>query len=435
MDKDYNAVVSAVEQGSIAEEAGICPGDVIAQINGEDICDYFDYQFLCAAEHVELTVIKPDGSAELLDIEKDMEEDIGLSFEGMLFDHARACSNRCIFCFIDQLPRGMRRSLYFKDDDARLSFLYGNYVTLTNMTDAHIDKIIRYRISPVNISMHTTDPALRVHMLRNKHADHAMDVVARLADAGISMNMQVVLCPGINDGAQLDRTIADIAAYFPHAASISVVPVGLTRYREGLYPLAPFDAAGAAAVIEQVEGWQQRLLAQHGSRIVYLSDEFYVLAGRPLPPYEAYEDFPQIENGVGMIASMQREFEDALPGAVCTAAGERAIATGEFSFDFICGLVKILNMRYNSHIHVYKIRNDFFGGKVTVSGLLCGCDLISQLKGRPLGDTLFITRSMLRTEGDRFLDDLSVEDVERALGVRIVAVDNDGADFIAKLLG
>ncbi len=432
--KDYRAVVTAVAPGSIAAELGIMPGDVVAQIDGTDICDYFDYQYLASGTRIEMTVIRPDGDAYLFEIENEAQEDLGLSFDGMLFGGAKSCANRCVFCFIDQLPRGMRKTLYFKDDDTRLSFLYGNYVTLTNMSEAEFSKIIRYRISPVNISLHTVDPQLRIAMLRNKRAGEVMGLIRRLHDAGIAMNMQVVLCPHLNDGEKLDETISAMAALAPGVESISVVPVGLTRYREGLYPMEAFDGARARAVIRQVEAHQERLLAQIGTRLVYLSDEFYILAGEPIPPYETYEAFPQIENGVGMIASMQQEFTEALQDAVCHSTAHRSIATGEFSYDFIRGLVNTLQMRYNTAIDVFPIHNAFFGGGVTVSGLLCGCDLIAQLSGKDLGETLYITKSMLRAEGDVFLDDVTVAEVERALGVRVVPVANDGYDFVQKLL-
>lgn len=434
--KDYKAVVAHVEPDSIAEELGIVPGDVIARINGEDIDDYFDYKYLSADEELELTVIKQNGSAEVISLYNEEQEDLGITFSRMLFGEAKSCSNRCIFCFIDQLPPGMRDTMYFKDDDTRLSFLYGNYVTLTNMSDAELNKIIKYRISPVNISVHTVDPALREKMLHNRFAGRIMEQIQLLYDGGITMNMQIVLCPGVNDGAQLEQTIRTLTALHPRVESISIVPVGVTRYREGLYPIRTFDAEGAAAVIRQVEAHQARLLKAVGSRMVYLSDEFYILAGLPLPPYEAYETFPQIENGVGLIASMQREFNDALQAAAPQPLNRTgSIATGEFAYSFISGLVKTFNMRYNSHIQVFEIKNDFFGGKVTVSGLLCGCDLIRQLNGKDLGGRLYITQSMLKAGEDVFLDDVTLAEAEAALGVPITPIPNDGYAFLEALSG
>lgn len=429
--------ILTVYPGSIAEEMGLQPGDSILKINGQPIRDVLDYRFLVSDEVLEVEVLKKDGQAELIEVETGYEE-LGIEFEDALIDEPKRCKNNCIFCFIDQLPSGMRPTMYFKDDDARLSFLQGNYITLTNLTDQDIERIIRMRISPVNVSVHTTDPALRVSMLRNRHAGRVYSVMQRLARNGIVMNCQIVLCRGINDGAALDRTIGELAALYPAVSSISVVPVGLTAYRDGLYPLQAYDGAACAEVVSQVSRWQQRLLRAHGSRLVFLADEFYLVAGVPIPPEAEYEGFPQIENGVGLIASMDAEFRAALRHVPQKLPGVRhvSIATGELAFGFIRSLCSALEARCPSlRVDVYPIKNNFFGGGVTVSGLVCGCDIKEQLSGRALGDVLFLPVSMLRSGEDILLDDVTVSELEAALDVRAEAVQNDGEAFIEKLLG
>lgn len=432
----YRAVVDGVDPDSIAGDLGIEKGDVVCRINGTDIVDYLDYQFLAANEEIVLTVQKSNGETYEFEIFNEDMEDLGINFKNMLFDSPKSCANKCVFCFIDQLPPNMRESLYFKDDDSRLSFLYGNYVTLTNMKREDIERLIRYRISPVNISIHTTNMELRKKMLHNRHADRVMDYIRLLFDNGIRMNMQIVLCKGINDGAELDRTIRECCAYFPMMQSISVVPVGLTKYRDGLYPLEEFKQEDCRKVIRQVEAWQDKLLADKGSRLVYLSDEFYIVGNQPVPNAECYEDFPQIENGVGLIASMQEEFDEALASNTESPGNLKiGIATGVLAYNFINGLVQSIKMRYNKiDIKVYKIVNHFFGEKVTVSGLLCGADLIAQLRGKQF-DRLLITKCMLKADEPVFLDDITVEEAERALNTKIVPVDNDGYDFLQKALG
>ena len=429
--------ILSVEPGSIAEQMGLQPGDSILKINGQPLHDVLDYRFLVSDEVLEVEVLKKDGQAELIEVETDYQ-DLGLEFEDALLDKPKSCKNKCIFCFIDQLPKGMRPTMYFKDDDARLSFLQGNYITLTNLSEADIERIIRMRISPVNVSVHTTNPALRVNMLRNRHAGKVYDVMARLARHGIVMNCQIVLCRGINDGAELDRTIEDLSALYPAVSSISAVPVGLTAYRDGLYPLQPYDAPACAEVIAQVSRWQKRLLGTHGSRLVFLADEFYLVGGIPIPPEAEYEGFPQIENGVGLIASMEAEFRAALSRVPekLPKARHVSIATGELACGFIRGLCRELEARCPSvHVGVYPIKNNFFGGGVTVSGLVCGCDIAAQLSGRDLGDVLFLPSSMLRSGEDILLDDVTTAELGTSLGVRIDTIQNDGAQFIEKLLG
>lgn len=429
------AVVKSVDAGSIAEELGIEAGDVVSSINGTDIEDYFDYKFLSDDEEITLCVKKKNGEKCVFEIYNEDMEDLGINFEGMLFGHAKRCANKCIFCFIDQLPKGMRSSLYFKDDDSRLSFLYGNYLTLTNMTKEDMDKIIRYRISPVNISVHTVNPSLRVKMLKNRRADRIMEQIRHFYDNNISMNFQIVLVKNENDGYELLRSINELAEFYPVAKSMSVVPVGITKYRKGLYEVEPFSKKDFSEIIDMVEKEQEKLLKKIGTRFVYLSDEFYVNAKKAIPNAEKYEDFPQIENGVGMLASMEAEFNEAVKSAKYNENGKKtAVATGKIAYNFINGLVEKLKMMYNINAEVYAVENNFFGGEVSVSGLICGSDLIEQLKTKEF-DRLLITKSMLKADEPIFLDDVTVKEAEKALNAEIIPVENDGYDFVKKVLG
>ncbi len=430
------AYVLSVDAGSIAEELEIEAGDVVVSINDKEIIDYLDYKFLSTSEEIVMTVKKKNGELFEYEIENPYLEDLGINFKNMLFDNPKSCHNKCIFCFIDQMPEGMRDTLYFKDDDARLSFLYGNYVTLTNMSEKDIDRLIEYRISPVNISVHTTNPELRKSMLNNKNAGRISEHIKRLYDNGIEMNMQVVLCPDINDKEELDRTIGDLSQFLPVAKSMSVVPVGLTRCREGLYPLKSFDKESSKAVVEQITKWQKKLFREHGTRFVYASDEFYVNADIELPQEESYEDFPQIENGVGMLSSLEAEFMRALDcGMKMQKKQKTIIATGEISYNFIKKLVNLAKMRYNiNDTEVIEIRNELFGGKVSVSGLLGATDLFRELKGKS-ADRILITESMLKQDEDIFLDDVTLKEASEKLGVEIIPVRNDGESFLAALLG
>lgn len=429
------AVVKSVDAGSIAEELGIEAGDVVSSINGTDIEDYFDYKFLSDDEEITLCVKKKNGEKCVFEIYNEDMEDLGINFEGMLFGHAKRCANKCIFCFIDQLPKGMRSSLYFKDDDSRLSFLYGNYLTLTNMTKEDMDKIIRYRISPVNISVHTVNPSLRVKMLKNRRADRIMEQIRHFYDNNISMNFQIVLVKNENDGYELLRSINELAEFYPVAKSMSVVPVGITKYRKGLYEVEPFSKKDFSEIIDMVEKEQEKLLKKIGTRFVYLSDEFYVNAKKAIPNAEKYEDFPQIENGVGMLASMEAEFNEAVKSAKYNENGKKtAVATGKIAYNFINGLVEKLKMMYNINAEVYAVENNFFGGEVSVSGLICGSDLIEQLKSKEF-DRLLITKSMLKADEPIFLDDVTVKEAEKALNTEIIPVENDGYDFVKKVLG
>ena len=432
----YGAFVSSVDEGSIAEELGIQKGDLILSIDGQKIIDYLDYKFLATNEEIVMVVKKENGDLYEFEIENYELEDLGINFSNMLFDKPRSCQNKCVFCFIDQMPKGMRKTLYFKDDDSRLSFLYGNYVTLTNMKDEDIDRLIRYRISPVNISVHTTNPDLRVKMLKNKRANKILEQIKKLYDNDIEMNMQIVLCKGINDGKELDRTIEDLSRFMPLAKSVSVVPVGLTAYRKGLCHLEPFEKEDSVKVINQIKGWHEKFLAEHGTRFVYASDEFFVNGGIEIPKDTEYEDFPQIENGVGMLASMEAEFNEALKKDKKMSENVKTVvATGEISYEFIKKLVNIAKMRYNIYdTEVVSVKNGLFGGKVTVSGLLGGKDLIDALKGKDAKRVL-ITESMLKADEDIFLDDLTLKDAEKELDMKIIPVKNNGEALLDALLG
>lgn len=430
-------VIIKIEKDSIAEELGIEPGDMLLAINGQPIQDVFDYRYLIQEEYLEMTVKTIQGEVCIAEIEKEYDEDIGIIFENGLMDHAKSCKNKCIFCFIDQLPKGMRDSLYFKDDDSRLSFLQGNYVTLTNMSEEDINHIIFYHLSPINVSVHTTDLELRKKMLKNPNADRVLSVMKRLADAGIEMNLQVVLCRGINDGAILEKTISDCASFFPHAKSMSVVPIGLTKYRENLHPMIPFDEASSAEVLAIIHKWQDKLKQEIGTSFVFASDEFYLKANRGLPSCEAYEDFTQYENGVGMLSLMEAEFLEALEKHKPKDTTERtfSIATGEAAFGLIDRLAKKL-VEYcpNYHIQVFSIKNDFFGPEITVSGLLTGQDIIKQLQEKELGEYLMLPDSLLRNDTTTLLDDMEISDIEKALDIPIKITLNAGESLLKNML-
>lgn len=436
--KNRPVLVQNIIPGSIAEDAGIEKGDKILSINNEIINDIFDYRFLITNEELIIKIEKNDSQVWEIEIEKDEYEDLGIEFESLMIDEAKSCRNKCIFCFIDQLPEGMRDTLYFKDDDSRLSFFMGNYVTLTNMSFNDIDRIIKYRMSPINVSVHSTNPELRTFMLGNRFAGDVMEKIQRLVDGGISVNCQIVLCRGINDGNELERSIEELAAFYPSVSSISVVPVGITRFREKLYELKPFDKDTSLTVIRQVEEYQKEYLDKYGSRIVYLADEFYIMAAIPIPGYEAYEDFPQIENGVGLIAMLKAEFEEYVQDIEFKLTNKRnvSIATGVSSYAFITEMAQELEKRFfGLNVSVYKIKNNFFGENVTVSGLLTGNDLVQQLSGRELGDELMLPKSMFKAGEEVFLDDYTLVMLENELKVKVTVVENSGKDFVEKILG
>ena len=432
----HTHLIKSVLPGSIADELEIESGDKLISINNNEIEDVFDYHFYVNDEYLTLLIEKKNGEEWELEIEKDYEEDLGIEFEQGLMDEYRSCRNKCMFCFIDQMPKGMRETLYFKDDDSRLSFLQGNYVTLTNMSDKDIDRIVRYHLEPINISFQTTNPELRCKMLHNRFAGEALKKVDILYEGGIQMNGQIVLCKGENDGEELERTIRDLKKYVPQLQSVSVVPVGLTKYRDGLYPLEPFDKEDAKKVLATIHKWQKELYKEFGLHVIHASDEWYILAGEEVPEEERYDGYLQLENGVGMLRLLENEFEEAyalLSGD--EKVREVSLATGYLPYPYIQKMAQRLEEKYvNTKIHVYPIRNDFFGEMITVSGLITGQDLKTQLKDRTLGDRLLLPCNMLRSQEDVFLDDVSVSELSQALQVEIDIVKSSGQDFIEAII-
>lgn len=429
-------IISSVAPGSIAQEMGIEPGDRLLEVNGKSPEDVFDYRYLMNEEEILVLIRKVNGEEWELEIEKEYEDDLGIEFENGLMDDYRSCRNKCIFCFIDQLPKGMRSTLYFKDDDSRLSFLQGNYLTLTNMSEHDIDRIIQYKLSPINISFQTMNPELRCKMLHNRFAGEIFDKVKRLKDAGIIMNGQIVLCRGVNDGAELERSIRELTAYMPQLESVSVVPVGLTRYRDGLYPLEPFTKEDACEVLDLIHGWQEKLYKEWGNHFIHAGDEWYILAERPIPEEKTYDGYLQLENGVGMVRLLEEEVVQTLAGMTGDDRKiHRTIATGELAAPFLRKHVDAVQKKYpNVDIQVLAIKNEFFGGKITVAGLITGTDLISQLKGKDLGDRLLLTNHMLKSGEPVFLDDVTVDDVQNALQIKVSIVESSGADFVSSLI-
>lgn len=421
-----------------ADLCGIKENDILISINGKEINDVLDYRFYLAEEHIDLKVKRNEEEFNFL-INKDCYDDIGLEFETPLMDKKHRCENKCIFCFIDQLPKGLRESLYFKDDDSRLSFLHGNYITLTNLEKRDIERIIEMHISPVNVSVHTTNPDLRCKMMHNKKAGTVLEYLDMLANGGIDICAQIVLCRGINDGKELVRTLNDLARLYPRLSSVAIVPSGLTKYREGLYPLKPFDKASAKEVVKLVERLNSTYARKLGKNIFFCSDEFYLLAEKKMHKEAYYEGYSQLDNGVGMITSFEEEahyFLKTLSNEEKNIKRSISIATGTASYPFICRLVKKIQKKCKGlDCRVYEIFNDFFGHTVTVSGLITGVDLINQLAGNNLGDELHISKSMLRAEGDLFLCGTSLEELERELNVKVIPDEQDGASFVASLLG
>ena len=448
MKKNGHRIIK-VNPDSIAWEMGVEPGMYLVSVNGVDIEDVFDYQYLMDEEEIDVLIREENGEETLLEIEKDPDEDFGVEFENSLMDEYRSCCNHCIFCFIDQMPPGMRETLYFKDDDSRLSFLQGNYVTLTNMKDRDIDRIIRYHMEPINISVHTTNPELRRKMLGNRFAGDIFPKVQRLCDAGITMNGQIVLCRGVNDGEELERSIRDLAGYRPAMQSVSVVPVGLTKYRQGLAKLTPFDRESAGEVIDLIEKWQRTFVSENPDAIsphfIHASDEFYLLADRELPEAERYDGYLQLENGVGMLRLLMDEFAKALEELkayigshrkICDKHRNVSVATGALAAPFIKKMADELErMLPGIRIWVYTIRNDFFGENITVAGLLTGQDICAQLKDRELGECLILPQCVLRSGEDVFLDDMHVFELSETLQVQTDIVKSSGWDFIEAVLG
>ena len=402
-------------------------GDTVIAINGNQILDVLDYKFFAYDKSLKVRLRRPDGSEYELDVKKNEGGDLGLNFESYLMDKPRSCSNACVFCFIDQLPRGMRKTMYFKDDDARLSFLLGNYITLTNLSPREIDRIIALHISPINVSVQTTNPELRCKMLRNKRAGESIDVMRRFAKAGIVMNCQIVCCPGLNDGEELLRSMQDLEQMHPAVHSVSIVPVGLTKFREKLYPLTPFTKEHAAETIDQITAFGDECVKKYGTRIFFCGDEMYIKAGRELPDEDFYEEYTQLENGVGMIRLLETEFRSALKLSDEPDYTDFSIATGTSVAPYFERLVAMAKHRYpGMEGHVYAIENDFFGHSINVTGLITGGDLIRQLKGRDLGKRLFISQNMLRRQEMDFLDDVTLEQAVQALGVPIYPIEQDG---------
>ena len=429
-------IVSAVTPGSIAEEMEIEPGDVLVSVNGQEPEDVFDYRYLMNEEEVLVVIRKPDGEEWELEIEKEYEDDLGMEFENGLMDDYRSCRNKCMFCFIDQLPKGMRDTLYFKDDDSRLSFLQGNYLTLTNMSEHDLEKIIYYKLSPINISFQATNPELRCKMLHNRFAGDVMDKVRRLKEAGIMMNGQIVLCRGVNDGEELDRSIRDLVTLMPELQSVSVVPVGLTRYRDGLYPLEPFTKEDACKVLDLIHSWQEKLLKEYGTHFIHAGDEWYILAERPMPEETTYDGYLQLENGVGMVRLLKEEVDACLadlPGD--DRKRKVTIATGELAAPYLREHVASIRGKYpNVEVQVITVKNEFFGGKITVAGLLTGQDLVKQLKGKDLGEELLLSINMLKSDEPIFLDDMTVEQLQTALQIKVSIVESSGNDFVNCIL-
>ncbi len=429
-----SSVIKSVEKGSYAEKAGVLAADVLLSINGFDIMDVLDYRFYQNEQNIELRILR-DGEEITLSIEKPEYDELGLEFETYLMDKQRSCKNKCIFCFIDQMPKGMRESLYFKDDDSRLSFLFGNYITLTNITEHEIERIIKMHISPVNISVHTTNPELRVKMMGNRFAGEVLQHIYRLNDAGISLNCQLVLVPGYNDGEELRRTLSDLTA-LENVRCIAAVPVGLTKHREGLCSLEGFGKESAAAVLDVIDRFGEECLEKYGERRVFGADEFYILSEREFPEANFYEDFLQLENGVGLWSLFKSDFYAALSGFKKLFFRRRkySTVTGVAAAPLISFAAKEFNKKFPKvECKVHTVVNNFFGERITVAGLITGQDIIAALDDKDLGDELLIPDVMLRHETDYFLDDMTVNDLEEKLGVKVRVIGTSGADFVAAL--
>lgn len=436
MSKVYAHQIKSVAPGSIGEELELEPGDKLLEINGQKIEDVLDYRFYIQNEEISMVVEKKDGTQEEWEFDKEYYEDLGIEFENGLMSDYRSCTNQCIFCFIDQMPPGMRETLYFKDDDARLSFLQGNYVTLTNMKKKDLDRIIKYRLSPINVSIHTTNPELRRMMLHNRFAGDIMDRLQMLKDADIEMNGQIVLCKHVNDGEELVRSLRDLVTLYPQMESVSVVPVGLSKYRDGLYPLEPLEKEDACAALDIIEKVQQQMMEQFGVHFVHASDELYLLAERELPEEGCYDGYVQLENGVGMLRLLMEETSYALEEQKGDGRKVRvSIATGKLAYPYICRIADAVRGKFPEiEVMVYEIVNQFFGERVTVSGLITGIDLKEQLQGKDLGDVLLLPANMFRSGEEVFLDDMTRQELENALQVPINIVKSDGQELIYALI-
>lgn len=427
------AKIFRVIEGSIADEIGLSAGDIILKCNGHEIEDELSMRFYFAAEEVELEVII-GGEREIIEIENPYLEDLGIEFESALLGNAKSCKNKCIFCFIDQLPKGMRKPLYFKDDDSRLSYLTGNYVTLTNVTEEEIDRIIEMHLEPINISVHTTDPHLRTFMLKNPAAAKLLDYMEKLKKGKIHMNCQIVVVRGVNDGEKLSETIETLAAFYPYVTSVSAVPMGMTKFRDGLFKATPFDKESSLAVLDIVNSWQEKLLSKIGTRFIYAADEFFLNAGKEIPCDEYYEGYYQIENGVGLMRNLEVEFKEAL-GVPPKKDTEVTIITGMAAKELMESLAKMAMEKYeNVKIYVKAIKNEFFGEKITVAGLIVGGDIIKQLKNKKLTKRVLIPSVMLKDGTDLFLDDVTISDIERELSCSVAVNDCSGEDLWKKII-
>lgn len=434
-------IITRVLPNGIAEEVGIEVNDILLSINANKIDDVIDYKFLSADEEIVLEIEKPDGEVWEIEIEKEYGEDLGIEFGGGIMDKAKSCSNKCIFCFIDQLPKGMRETLYFKDDDSRLSFLQGNFVTLTNMKDEDIDRIIKYHISPINISVHTTNPELRVQMLNNRFAGSVFDRMKRLAEAGISMNAQIVCVPGINNGEELKRTIEDLYTLYPQVSDVAVVPIGITKFRENLKHVDTYTKEESLKEIEGISKLQEKYIKENQTPFVRLSDEFYLVAGKEIPDEEFYDDYHQIEDGIGMVRCFRDAIDNTLEGLDISMKGSFSIVTGVLAYDeLLAASNKIKEKNPNLQLDVYKIINNYFGETITIAGLLTGTDIINQLNGIINTKYLIMSNNMFRkgyelaeTDEQIMLDDMKIKDIEAALGVKVIVVDYTGEDLIEKL--
>lgn len=435
-------IIDKIEEGSIAEELEIEAGDMLVSINGKEIGDIFDYHYLVNDEYLEILIEKPDGEEWLLEVEKDYDEDLGMVFGESLMDKYRSCHNKCVFCFIDQNPPGMRDTIYFKDDDTRLSFLQGNYVSLTNLQDKDIERIIEYKLAPINISVHTTNPELRCKMLNNRFAGRVIRYMDMLYEAGIPMNAQIVLCKGLNDGKELDRTITDLLKYAPVLESLSIVPVGLSKYREGLYPLESFNADDARKLIEQVDYYQKIAMERFGTHFVHASDEWYINAGVDMPDEDNYDGYMQLENGVGMTRLLLDESREAVESYLeahdgIPFDGVRHVSTvsGTLAYDIMCHVAEIFKEAApNVEFSIFPIRNDFFGEKITVTGLLTGGDIARQLEGKDLGEALLLPCNTLKADENIFLDDMTLEELQNALQVPVIIVQSSGMELFNRII-
>lgn len=443
MRKNSGHLITEVFPDSIAEQLEIEVGDVLLKINDNVIEDIFDYQFFMEDEYVEILIRKENGEEWVLEVFKDPDEDLGVKFENGLMSEYKSCCNKCIFCFIDQMPKGMRDTLYFKDDDSRLSFLQGNYITLTNMKDKDIERIINYNLGPINISVQTTNKELRCKMLNNRFAGDALDKIEMLYEGGIEMNGQIVLCKGVNDKDELRRSIEDLRKYLPFMRSVSVVPAGLTKFREGLYPLELFTKEDAGEVIDLIESYQKEIYEEYGLHFIHASDEWYILAERDFPDEERYDGYIQLENGVGMMRLLDSEFHEALANLKVSDRYEEALnitktvsmATGKLAYPLIRRLADEIEDNFKRvKINVYEIRNDFFGENITVAGLITGTDLMAQLKGKNLGEKLLLPSTMIRTGEEVFLDDVTLTELENTLQVSVNIVESDGMSFLESVV-